>query len=124
MNITLTLVTFLAFLLTGCGNFVGPMILSINPDIVHLDPGQSQIFNISGLNEKDFRIFTNFYNGESVCYSDCDPDAYGYVEKLGSGRFRYTLQKGKDSAKEKIIQLDIYPTNSNDYKVSALIYPN
>lgn len=124
MNITLTIVLVSAFLSMGCGNFLGPSTLSISPEVVHLDVGQSQIFNISGLNQNDFRVFLNFYNGESVCYYDCDPDAYGYIEKLGSGSLRYTILKGKDSAKEKVIKLDVYPADRNDYKASAIIYPN
>lgn len=124
MRKMVVLFSFLVFFMVGCNNSIGPSSLLINPDVTHLHVGQSQVFHLSGLNGNNFRVFTNFHQGESICYYDCDPHAYGYVEKLGSGSLRYTLLKGKDPAKERVIQLDVYPVDSNDSKASALIYPN
>ena len=122
MNRILYLILF--FFLVGCNNPMGPRTLVISPEVAHLDIGQSQVFNISGLNGQDFRVFINFYKGESICYSDCDPNAYGIIEKLGSGSLKYTLRKGKDFAKYKVIQLEVYTVDSNEHKAAALIYPN
>ncbi len=124
MNKILVVIPFLAFLSVSCDNPVGPTDLSIDPQVVYLNVGQSQVFKISGLNGSDFRVFTRFYQGEPVCYFDCDPDIYGDIERLSSGSMKYTLRKGKNPAKEKIIQLEVYPSDSNDYRASALIYIN
>src|SRR3989344_2109055 len=118
------LALFLAFLSVSCDNLVGPSSLSINPEVAHLNVSQSQVFNISGLNGSDFRVFARFYQGEPVCYFDCDPDAYGDIERLSSSSMKYTLRKEKNPAKERVIQLEVYPSDSNDYRASALVYIN
>ncbi len=126
MKKVLVLIQFLVFLSVGCDNPVGPSNLMIHPEFAHLiSVGQFETFNVSGLNGSDFRVFARFYPGPSVCYFDCDPDAYGDIERIGTDSFRYTLRKGQNPKPlpERVIELEVYADN-NVHRVSALIYIN
>ena len=125
MKKILALVSLLALFSVNCDNLVGPSSLSINPEVTHLNVGQSQVFNISGLNGSDFRVFARFYLGPSVCYFDCNPDAYGYIERVGANSIRYTLRKEQNPKPlpERVIELEVY-ANDDVHRVSALVYIN
>lgn len=124
MRKMVVLFPLLIFLMVGCNNPVGPSDLSINPEIVYLSVGKSQVFKISGLRGSNFRVFARFYQAEPVCYSDCNPDAYGKIERVSSDTVRYTLHKSRNSEKERVVLLEIYSSTNNDFYASALIYPN